>query len=238
MPEQDGEHPVSWIYKPSQGYWTRAMTAVFAGALTLSMAVWAYNQAALLPLPTPSYRISLGAIEGGTPQVGDTVTLIDTGVDPVENMGTGVVEEFDPSGDGRGDALIGQFAFVSETTDPSVTGRVETLEGASNEFRASVIGNPRGVEAVNRQAVQSGVAVIALMAGALATLMLVGRRKRSAEFLINTDGEMKKVNWSTKREIYGSTVVVIVATFLIAGILFTIDYGFSWVFRQVGVLDV
>jgi len=73
--------------------------------------------------------------------------------------------------------------------------------------------------------------VVAL--GALA-LWLVNRQK-TADFLIATEGEMKKVSWSTKREIVGSTKVVIVTTFILAMILFGVDLMFVFLF---GWLDI
>ncbi len=53
---------------------------------------------------------------------------------------------------------------------------------------------------------------------------LIGRKPRVVDFLIATEGEMKKVNWSTRREIRGSTVVVIGLTFVIALIISFLDY--------------
>ena len=49
---------------------------------------------------------------------------------------------------------------------------------------------------------------------------------------------MKKVNWTTRKEVIGNTQVVIVAAFLIAAILFGIDNVFRWVFSEIGVLEV
>ncbi|MBL8964243.1 MAG: preprotein translocase subunit SecE [Phycisphaerae bacterium] len=54
--------------------------------------------------------------------------------------------------------------------------------------------------------------------------------------MIATDGEMKKVNWSTRREVLGSTWVVIGACFLIATFLFIVDIAFSSFFEFVGLL--
>ena len=61
-------------------------------------------------------------------------------------------------------------------------------------------------------------------------------RPKSADFLIATEGEMKKVSWSSKKEIIGSTKVVIVFTFLIAAILFGVDLIFMRLFELIGVL--
>ncbi len=74
------------------------------------------------------------------------------------------------------------------------------------------------------------VAVVALI-----TFWLVNRPK-SADFLISTEGEMKKVSWSSKKEIIGSTKVVIITTLLMAGLLFAVDILFANLFRWIGVV--
>lgn len=83
---------------------------------------------------------------------------------------------------------------------------------------------------------QAGMAVgvIAFFAGLLYWLL---NKPRVADFMIATEAEMKKVNWPTRREIVGSTWVVICGTFLIAALLFVIDLFFGWVFLVTGVLQ-
>ncbi|RNC82861.1 MAG: preprotein translocase subunit SecE [Phycisphaera sp.] len=61
--------------------------------------------------------------------------------------------------------------------------------------------------------------------------------RRSVDFLIATDGEMKKVNWSTRKEVQGSTIVVVIASFLLAFAIFVVDYGFGAFFKLIGVLQ-
>ena len=58
----------------------------------------------------------------------------------------------------------------------------------------------------------------------------------NADFLIATDSEMKKVNWTSRKDLIGSTKVVIVFMFLIAMILFLVDIVFSYFFYLIGVL--
>jgi preprotein translocase SecE subunit len=60
--------------------------------------------------------------------------------------------------------------------------------------------------------------------------------RKSGDFMIATEGEMKKVNWSTRREIIGSTKVVILFTFLMAAYLFLVDIVFQTGFQWFGVL--
>jgi preprotein translocase SecE subunit len=58
----------------------------------------------------------------------------------------------------------------------------------------------------------------------------------SVDFLIATDSEMKKVNWTTRKELMGSTKVVIGFVVVIAVLLLAYDLFFQLVFYLVGVL--
>ncbi len=58
----------------------------------------------------------------------------------------------------------------------------------------------------------------------------------SVDFLIATDSEMKKVNWTTKKELMGSTKVVIGFVFVMALVLFFYDLFFQFLFYVLGVL--
>jgi preprotein translocase SecE subunit len=66
---------------------------------------------------------------------------------------------------------------------------------------------------------------------------VLGRNPRSVDFLVATEGEMKKVNWSSRREVTTSTGVVIFTMLVIAVFCFFCDQAFAWVFLQMGVLD-
>ena len=61
-------------------------------------------------------------------------------------------------------------------------------------------------------------------------------RPGTADFMIATEGEMKKVSWSSRKEIVGSTKVVIVTTVILAVILFGVDLLFVFLFRWWGVM--
>ncbi|MGB0714352.1 MAG: preprotein translocase subunit SecE [Phycisphaerae bacterium] len=60
--------------------------------------------------------------------------------------------------------------------------------------------------------------------------------RKSSDFMIATEGEMKKVSWSSRSEIIGSTKVVIFFTIVMATLLFLVDLLFSQVFSWIGVL--
>jgi len=56
-----------------------------------------------------------------------------------------------------------------------------------------------------------------------------------ADFMIAAEGEMKKVNWSSKQEIAVSTIIVILVVLIISGILGVTDFSFQvffgWLFE-------
>lgn len=61
-------------------------------------------------------------------------------------------------------------------------------------------------------------------------------KPQNVDFLIATDSEMKKVNWTSRKELWGSTKVVIIFMFLIAFILFGFDVIFGYFFYFITVL--
>jgi len=89
--------------------------------------------------------------------------------------------------------------------------------------------------------VQRGLALGMATGFLLVTLYIAYRvmnKPRNVDFLISTDGEMKKVNWAKWPELFGSTRVVIIFMFFIAALLFFIDTLFAFVFWLTSVLKV
>ena len=82
---------------------------------------------------------------------------------------------------------------------------------------------------------QYGIPAALLIALAILLFWIINRPK-SADFMIATEGEMKKVSWSSRKEIIGSTKVVIVTTFILAGLLFGVDMLFLLVFNWLGIV--
>ena len=54
-----------------------------------------------------------------------------------------------------------------------------------------------------------------------------------ADFMISAEGEVKKVSWSSRREIINSTIIVISVVVLMAVMLLAADVGFQLLFRDV-----
>lgn len=78
--------------------------------------------------------------------------------------------------------------------------------------------------------------VVALTVVLAVVAWRVINRPDHAEFLIATDSEMKKVNWTSRKALWGSTKVVIFFMLAIAGILFLVDLVFHWLFFLIDVL--
>jgi preprotein translocase subunit SecE len=53
-----------------------------------------------------------------------------------------------------------------------------------------------------------------------------------SEFFANVKGELKKVTWPSRKETYGSTIVVIVLVLAVAVFLWVVDSGLSAVIRM------
>ncbi len=82
---------------------------------------------------------------------------------------------------------------------------------------------------------QAGMAVgVIAVFGIIVFLIL--NKPNVADFMIATEAEMNKVNWPSKKEIIGSTWVVICGTAFIALLLWGINIGFASLFRAVGLL--
>jgi preprotein translocase subunit SecE len=72
-------------------------------------------------------------------------------------------------------------------------------------------------------------AVLAILSGL--SLWLVNKPS-VADFMITSEGELKKVNWSSRRELFVSTVVVLAVVVLTACLLGFSDLFLGWVFQS------
>ncbi len=218
------------IYKPGQGYWVRVLTAVGAGALVLASAAWAFGQAVNIQLPARAYTFELDSSPAGW-EGGSAVSLMS--IDPNNGdqtlVGTGVIETISSTGAGS----------LVTVADVSLTGDIpaadtEALNAGGPGARVLRYGEVPVVEPLY---VQGGLVAVVLLLGMIVVFMMVGLKKRPVEFLIATDGEMRKVNWSSRREVMGSTWVVIAAAFLISAALFSVDWVFAQFFKMIHVLQ-
>lgn len=227
-----------FIYKYGQGYWVRMMTAVFAGIMFLACSAWSWAELEKVRIPTPRWTLPLDQLSG-TPAVGQTINLLKTTPDgPTVTLASAVVEGYQSESQGRrGMMTIGQVTEVL-SGNPLDTNRVEVpgpTQGAPPLFAAHSQ-QVSGIPLFPRVYLQAGIAALVMLAGSLLIYWYVGLKPKTVDFLIATDGEMKKVNWSTKKVIRDSTYVVIGATVLIAGVIALADMVFFKFFQAIGVL--
>ena len=83
---------------------------------------------------------------------------------------------------------------------------------------------------------QAGVCVVVVITFGIVAWRLLNR-PNFVDFMIATEAEMRKVNWPSRREIIGSTVVVVCGTFLLALILFVVNILFGALFTQINILE-
>jgi preprotein translocase SecE subunit len=86
--------------------------------------------------------------------------------------------------------------------------------------------------------VRVGVTVAIILIGGLLTYRYLALNRRVCDFLIATEGEMKKVNWTSRKEIAGSTKVVIFVVLALGAFLFIVDIGLMLFFSWIGVLRI
>jgi preprotein translocase SecE subunit len=220
------------IYKSEQGYWVRVLSAVAAGILVLAAAAWAWSQAEAVDLPARAYTLELQAIQGEFAP-GDSVELVglspDAEATEVTLATTGVIEY----------AETGATTATLTIDKPETAGefRIDDVERIRADGDAAIVRASARVEIFPLIYLQAGVTGVIILVGAIAVYWFVALNRRTVDFLINTDGEMRKVNWSSRKEVIGSTQVVIVAAFLIAAFLFIVDIAFQQIFQMVGVLE-
>jgi preprotein translocase SecE subunit len=230
------------IYKPGQGYWTRVMTACLVGVATLATAAFLWKQGEVLVervLPKSQAALIL-RLETGQPVVGQTLELLADGERPGQTVkiGTGQVLRYAPE---QQSVVLHNLAMEPERTAIDAR-RIQGEAPAAGAGGAGVVALSGLVDRATLQPpveplyVQGGLAAVVILVGAVIGYWLTAVRRGTVDFLVATDFEMKKVNWSTRREIIGSTWVVIGAGVVIATSLFVFDLAFQGFFKAIGVI--
>jgi len=227
------------LYKPGQGYWMRVVTASMLGAIMLASAMWIASEAKRIgaTLPKRTYTMSV-SIQAGNPISGSIVSLL--GPSPAEGVapviGTAKISNFDKD---SGTLSLSSVAITDKKVgENQILGvRVDGVDPAT-AFRAAVTSTPTGRELIEPLYLEGGAASIIIIIGAILIYWFCAVKPGTVDFLINTDMEMKKVNWSNRKDIIASTYVVIGCAFLIATLIFTVDVVLRSFFGAIGVLHM
>ncbi|MHC4995576.1 MAG: preprotein translocase subunit SecE [Planctomycetota bacterium] len=85
---------------------------------------------------------------------------------------------------------------------------------------------------------QATASLVVLVVFGTLLFKLIGTKPKTCDFLIATEGEMRKVNWPNQQQVKGSTTVVVGAVVGMAILLFIADFIFHKIMTWIGVLDV
>jgi len=96
--------------------------------------------------------------------------------------------------------------------------------------------NPKWTPA-RQNIVQYGIPLALLVLGLWASFRVVNI-PAFADFLISVEGEMNKVSWPSRSELFRASVVVILVIFFLAALLFGHDALLSWIMMGIdGLVD-
>lgn len=229
------------IYKKGQGYWVRVMTTAFALIILAVGCAWLGKSLGAVDLPKVAWTMPVAPDAGqdlNQLAAGKQVTVVGDPIDPGArgpDLGTAEVQSLAPAPSGSGRVLTVKHLSLKSTADASQIKSIALASGGPTV--ATVSGQARGKTAFELLYLQAAGVSVLVVLGAVLVYWFVGVRPKTVDFLIATDGEMKKVNWSTKKDIIGSTKVVILWCVLLVAGLFFVDLAFSTFFRLIGVLQ-
>ena len=224
------------LYKPGQGYWTRVGTTIGLLMLLLSGVAWIVKQCELVPIPVKSWTMGVGGLAGEV-SPGTTARIVSDAKEGEKAtlVATAKVVSLETVASGRKAVSVDSVVFAEANTTLA-SGKAITF-GDAADAQPVKIESALAIRAFELMWLQgtSALAVFALGAGLI--YWYVGVRPRSVDFLIATDAEMKKVNWSSRKTIIDSTWMVVGASVLISALIYTIDIVFQWFFSLIKVLE-
>lgn len=232
---------MSWgIYKPGQGYWVRLITAVAVGVVVLAGVGWLWRE-----METLGEKVSVSR------PVEEVQRALER---DGELRGLGPLAEVSFSSRGEGDRQLRQIKLVDRQGQVKLVDseRFEQLINAEMGGRGRIrLVEVDKISLVGREVVFAGIPSwtfkyrLYIQAGVAAGIIVVAgwvtfrvlNSPRIVEFMIATEAEMRKVNWPSRREVMGSTWVVICGTLMMAVGLLVVDVIFSELFRAIRVLE-
>ena len=130
--------------------------------------------------------------------------------------------------------VVGAFtAYNLYTFVPTFLPEPRIPAGSTADQRGAIIAHGRVVDLRIAAAV-----VAAFVLGYALLCWRLLNKPTNADFLIATDSEMKKVNWTSRKELVGSTRIVILFMFIVALFLFGVDQIFGWLMYAAHVLKI
>ncbi len=245
------------VYKPGQGYWTRVISAVSAGTIVLAgiawlMAtmetwdIWRIEQPAAVSISVdpatigqdPASAVAAFGIQNpGIYAPGVQTADLEPQALAAASRGVtiGQIRPGSPAASAgliRGQVVSAVGGKPVATEEQLATALVEAASGSGEPVALAVNLIRFNDILIYAQAI-SAVVILAITGGVLWYLL---NKPRIADFLIATEIEMRKVSWPSRREIIGSTWIVICGTLMMVALLFIVNLGFTWFFQEIGIL--
>ncbi len=76
---------------------------------------------------------------------------------------------------------------------------------------------------------------VAVFLAVMSVVFLILNKERSADFLVETEGEIKKVSWPARKEYVGSAMIVVLVVTIVSGFLHFVDLYLSKLMQHLGV---
>ncbi|MBI1371174.1 MAG: preprotein translocase subunit SecE [Phycisphaera sp.] len=228
---------MNWkMYKPGQGYYTRMASFIAGAVLLLGLINWFWVKIGASDMAVTHDMTATVMVQAAEGQ--DTLQTLgifeaqnvagDRDKAPQLRLKIGTGSPMESAGVATGDVLTavdGKPPEVAlETQLHALAGKSVTLTYFRKQSTALYF--------------QAGVAIVLIAVFGTLVFQLTAVKPRTCDFMIATEGEMKKVNWPTRKEIIGSTWIVICCVFLIALVLWLADLLFAAIFTQIGILDL
>jgi len=86
--------------------------------------------------------------------------------------------------------------------------------------------------AMQQNTVHYFIPLAVLLVGGWASFRVV-QLPSFADFLISVEGEMNKVSWPSRSELFRATLVVILVIFFLAALLFAYDYVLQYILKKI-----
>jgi preprotein translocase SecE subunit len=227
------------IYKPGQGYWTRVLSAAGAAILVLSGVYWVVTDRLAIYDFTKDWDHTISVKDQKVTQKNTAIktwglNLPEKQADP-DNVESGVRVILRSRSPLRLAGLENNDLITQLNGKPvtNVADLLSALEGVkiNQAFTIEVV----RAHSINLY-VQISAGLLILLASAF-VLFRVFNRHNIVDFMIATEAEMKKVNWPSKSDVIGSTWVVICGTFMLALLMFVVDFIFIWLFTYIEILN-
>lgn len=87
-------------------------------------------------------------------------------------------------------------------------------------------------EVFGKEFLSAHVVAAFFLVGSMVGVYILVNRPRVAGFLVEVEGELRKVSWPTRREVLGSTLVVLILMAVLAAYIFLVDFVLANILKR------